>query len=191
MVKYKHDTGNLPFFRYSKICFLQWVGGIALMVIGSNPGAYDMTASEGSIIFLLGLLMFLFGFVVNEILINIAAYTCQSLEDPALVRKKYEKIAQKVTPIVYSKGYNITACGFEKCHPFDSTKYMRTWDFLVDSSVINVEKLECYHDVTLPTRKWLLEVMSPIYLMKFNLSLCVNKFVELPLCFLPGWFLRS
>ena len=33
--------------------------------------------------------------------------------------------------------------------------------------------------------------MSPLYLLKFNLSLCVNKFVELPLCFLPGWFLRS
>lgn len=96
-----------------------------------------------------------------------------------------------MTPIVYSKGYNITFCSFEKCLSFDSTKYKRVWDFLMESKVIKVEELRCYHDVTLPNRLWLLQVMTPGYLAKFNLSLCVNRFLDLPLCFLPGWFLRS
>ena len=100
--------------------------------------------------------MFLFGFVVNELLINMIANTCQSLEDPETTRKKYEMLAEKVTPIVYSKGYNITACGFEKVHPFDSTKYRRIWDFLMDSDVLDVKNLKCHHDVVLPNRKWLL-----------------------------------
>ena len=43
-----------------------------------------------------------------------------------------------VVPIVYSPGYNITAAGFEKCHPFDSTKYRRIWDFLHEKGVIDV-----------------------------------------------------
>ena len=29
-------------------------------------------------------------------------------------------------PICYSADYNITACGIEKCHPFDSCKYGRS-----------------------------------------------------------------
>ena len=33
--------------------------------------------------------------------------------------------------------------------------------------------------------------MSPWYLFKHNYSLFVCSYVELPLCFLPGWFLRS
>ena len=28
-------------------------------------------------------------------------------------------------PIVYCEGYNITACGLERVHPFDSIKYRR------------------------------------------------------------------
>ena len=157
------------------------------MIYGNNY----MEPETGKVVLILGLLLFFIGFLLNEIVLNIIACTCQSLEQPEDIKLKFKDLASQVTPIVYSKGYNITACGFEKCHPFDSTKYKRIWDFIMHSEVINIEKLRCYHDVKLPSRKWLLEVMSPIYLLKFNLSICVNKFVELPLCFLPGWFLRS
>lgn len=94
-------------------------------------------------------------------------------------------------PIVYSKGYNITACGFEKCHPFDSTKYGRIWEFLFKKEVLNDEML--FHQPSgLPTRKWLLDMgMSRAYLFFHNYSIAVCKYVELPLFFLPGWFLRS
>jgi histone deacetylase 11 len=34
-------------------------------------------------------------------------------------------------PVVYHPGYNITACGLERLHPFDSVKYARIHDELV------------------------------------------------------------
>ena len=46
---------------------------------------------------------------------------------------------QAVFPIVYSPGYNITACGFEKLHPFDSTKYKRIWSFLHQKNILDIE----------------------------------------------------
>ena len=45
-----------------------------------------------------------------------------------------------IVPIVYSLGYNITAFGFEKMHPFDSTKYRRIWDFLNERGTIDMSK---------------------------------------------------
>src|SRR5262250_231546 len=36
-----------------------------------------------------------------------------------------------MVPIVYHPGYNITACGLERLHPFDSVKYGRIHDELV------------------------------------------------------------
>jgi len=54
-----------------------------------------------------------------------------------------------------------------------------------------MEELEFYHPNELPTRKWELEVMTPYYLFTHNYSVAVSKYVELPVCFLPGWMLRS
>lgn len=92
---------------------------------------------------------------------------------------------------MYSAGYNITACGIEKLHPFDSTKYKRIWQFLHQSGIF--EDLEGYNfwQPSLPNRHFLLEVMTWPYLMKLNYATFVSSYIELPLCFLPGWFLRS
>ena len=38
----------------------------------------------------------------------------------------HNKLIQHKIPIIYSEDYNITACGLEKCHPFDSCKYGRS-----------------------------------------------------------------
>ena len=45
-------------------------------------------------------------------------------------------------PIVYSSGYNITACGLERMHPFDSTKYgkIRIYRYLKEKGVLNKER---------------------------------------------------
>lgn len=94
-------------------------------------------------------------------------------------------------PIVYNKGYNITACGVEKMHPFDSTKYKRIWAFLQEGDVIDFGSIRCYHEVELPSRRWLIEVMNFCYLYSLNYSIFVSRYVELPIFFLPGFFLRS
>jgi len=135
--------------------------------------------------------VFFFGFFINEIVLNINAKLFQKDEKAEDVRQKFKKLSINTTPIVYNKGYNITAFGLEKMHPFDSTKYMRIWDFLLKSDTLNIGKLKCYHDVRLPSRRWLLNNMSSGYLRTFNVSFFVSKYVELPLFFLPGWFLRS
>jgi histone deacetylase 11 len=36
-----------------------------------------------------------------------------------------------VIPLVYHPGYNITAFGLERLHPFDSRKYQRIHDALI------------------------------------------------------------
>ena len=184
---YTHDTGSLPFFRYSKFCALQWVAAIALIILG----AVYFSTKEGPIMLYLGLALFFFGALLNEIVITITAALCFSEQDPVSIKEKFRVIARDRIPLVYSKGYNITACGIEKMHPFDSTKYKRTWAFLEQGGVIDMNQIRCYHEVELPNRKWLSEVMSFWYLFSLNYSVFVSRYVELPICFLPGWFLRS
>ena len=36
-----------------------------------------------------------------------------------------------MVPLIYSKSYNITACGLERLHPFDTRKYKRIFDWLI------------------------------------------------------------
>ncbi len=40
------------------------------------------------------------------------------------------------TPFIYRHAYNLTACGLEKLHPFDSIKYKRVFNALVNKGVI-------------------------------------------------------
>ena len=48
-----------------------------------------------------------------------------------------------------------------------------------------------FHEPSAPSRRWLLDVVEAGYLFSHNFSAKVSKLVELPLCFMPGWFLRS
>lgn len=73
-------------------------------------------------------------------------------------------------PIVYSTRYNIEACGLEKMHPFDSTKYRRVWDDLVSSGVLD-PKRKRFHSPKVPPREFLQFVMSKWYLFKLNFTI--------------------
>ena len=46
------------------------------------------------------------------------------------------------------------------------------------------------HSPEVPTREFLQHVMSPFYLFLLNYTLQVSACIELPLIFLPGWFMR-
>lgn len=43
--------------------------------------------------------------------------------------------------LIYRDEYNITACGLEKMHPFDSCKYGRVIQFLEEKGLINRNQL--------------------------------------------------
>lgn len=42
-------------------------------------------------------------------------------------------------PILYDHRYNVSACGIEKLHPFDSVKYGRVFNILKEKGLI-IEK---------------------------------------------------
>jgi len=54
-----------------------------------------------------------------------------------------------------------------------------------------VQGLGSVHEPQMPSREFLVEVMSPVYLLKLCYSIYVSKCVEVPLFFLPAWFLRT
>lgn len=47
------------------------------------------------------------------------------------VTSKMEYRVQPHSRLVYSPDYNITFCGIERCHPFDSQKYGNIYHFLI------------------------------------------------------------
>lgn len=45
--------------------------------------------------------------------------------------KLYKEIKRGQLPIVYHPIYNISFCGIERCHPFDSRKWGRVYETLL------------------------------------------------------------
>ena len=93
---------------------------------------------------------------------------------------------EKVLPIVYHPNYNITFCGLEKLHPFDSEKYGRIFSILKSKGAFrqdHVSSKEC-------PRQYLKPVHPFWYLALLSYSLQVTRFVEVPLCLVPGPLLR-
>jgi len=62
----------------------------------------------------------------------------RGLEKPYSFFKSYIFDTQK-SPIFYSESYNISFWGLEKLHPFDSMKYKRVHDLLIDKNVFSKE----------------------------------------------------
>ena len=100
--------------------------------------------------------------------------------------KKHSCFKSKL-PIIYHNDYNITACGLEKCHPFDSLKYGRVYNILEKEKLIDLSNTHCPE---IPSRELLLDVMSPVYLFLLNYSIYISKCIEIPLCIVPSEFLR-
>jgi histone deacetylase 11 len=76
-----------------------------------------------------------------------------------------------MVPIVYHPGYNITACGLERLHPFDGSKYRRIHDELIR---LGLRRPDDFVRPSTVTRKELCLVHSEVYLRSlwrsFNLA---------------------
>ncbi len=90
-------------------------------------------------------------------------------------------------PIVYHPGYNITAFGLERLHPFDGRKYGRIRDALI------ARGLRRPGDFTRPRpvrRRELLNVHTPAYLRSLRSPDNLADILEVPIARrLPGWLL--
>ncbi|PWA95127.1 histone deacetylase 2 [Artemisia annua] len=92
-----------------------------------------------------------------------------------LSSKLYFDVPITKDPIIYSTSYDISFLGIEKLHPFDSSKWGRICQFLVENGVLDreriVEPLEA-------TKDDLLVVHSESYLNSLKISLNVAKITE-------------
>jgi len=90
-------------------------------------------------------------------------------------------------PLVYHPGYNITAFGLERLHPFDSRKYRRIHDALI------ARGLRRDRDFVRPvpaSRRDLLEVHTAEYLESLRSSAVLARILEVPIVRrLPGWLI--
>ena len=145
----KRSDGGLPFWRYSKVCLLEWLACLALVILG---------IIYSYIMIIVGIVLVFVFPILNEIVLNTVAKCCQRDNLGELIRKQLND--KQIFPIVYSAGYNITACGIEKLHPFDSTKYRRIWQFLHQSGIFEDLEGSNFWQPSLPNRHFLLEVMS-------------------------------
>lgn len=76
----------------------------------------------------------------NELLYNFSvAISFNSHDYKNSARQYYESLLNNRNhdslPIFYHADYNLTACGLEKLHPFDSTKYKRIYDILNENEL--------------------------------------------------------
>ncbi|KAL4570324.1 hypothetical protein LXL04_025976 [Taraxacum kok-saghyz] len=94
-----------------------------------------------------------------------------------LSSKLYFDVPLSKAPIIYSTSYDISFLGIEKLHPFDSSKWGRICQFLIENGVLNrtsiVEPREA-------TKDDLLVVHSETYLKSLKSSLNVSIITEVP-----------
>ena len=83
-----------------------------------------------------------------------------------------------MVPIVYSPGYNITALGLERFHPFDSLKYRRIRRWLLRQGLR--ERGDFFAPVPVKEADLLL-VHSPSYLRSLWSSRVLGRILELPI----------
>ncbi|KAK1258364.1 Histone deacetylase 2 [Acorus gramineus] len=94
-----------------------------------------------------------------------------------LSSKLYFDVPPNKVPVIYSDSYNIAFLGIQKLHPFDSSKWGRICQFLMQDGVLDkiriVEPLEASKDD-------LLVVHSELYLRSLESSINVSIIIEVP-----------
>ena len=133
------------------LLFLSWCASLFMIIYGAKIGE--------TYIWCFGLGWLFFDVIFFELFMMLKGLMCQrNSRKPDL--KKYESCF----PLCYHPSYNITACGLEKCHPFDSVKYGRVHAYLVEKGIIGPDRK--VWEPSLPTRELLSDVMSCFYFFK-------------------------
>ncbi len=92
-----------------------------------------------------------------------------------------------MVPLVYTPRYDITACGLERLHPFDSIKYRRIRDELIRQGL---RKAGDFVTPDLCAHADLLRVHTPAYLRSLRDRRVLARILEVPLVrFLPAWLI--
>lgn len=179
---------------YCLLCMLLSLGSIALIPVGIIYGKMYLWIG--------GILGYLLQPFICEALIRLWACLTYSeeKENKKVMATRLEMLSTttdtsgkevyKYLPLIYHPSYNLTACGLEKLHPFDASKYSRVISSL-SSSLSNLSPLLTPWQPSLPPRGLLSSFCSPSHLFWLHYSIYVNKCIEMPLYFMPGSFLRA
>ncbi len=89
---------------------------------------------------------------------------------------KKTPLSEKQLPIVYSDKYDITFFGLERLHPFDSRKYSKTKNYLVENKIVGENQ---FVEPGVPSLDDLLLVHPQWYLDTLNYSSTVAEYAEL------------
>ena len=111
------------------ICMIEWFGCVGCFIWGCTDG------TPFAQLWWVALLTILLIPLLNELILNLKGCLCKSRVLTPTYSERYQ--LKDCLPIVYSPDYNIHAFGIEKCHPFDSTKYKRVFDDLVESGTVS------------------------------------------------------
>jgi len=99
-----------------------------------------------------------------------------------------ETMSNKI-PIIFSKHYDITLLGLQRLHPFDSEKYGRVYQYLVNK--VGIDKNRFYIP-EIVSEKDLLSVHTSEYLSSLNHSINIARIAELMIITLvPNFILQS
>ncbi len=92
-------------------------------------------------------------------------------------------------PLIFHKNYDISFLGLEKLHPFDSQKYGKVVNYLIQNAVVNES---WFHIPRMVSQEELLTVHTKDYLDSLNKSQVVAKITEIaPLAYVPNFLLQS
>ncbi len=103
-----------------------------------------------AVCFLAGLLQFSLALVYGPVftcwvgLLWIALYPLLLELLANLYASLHEKVSYSITAsshLVYSKYYNISFCGLERLHPFDSHKYGNIYQHLIDANAVKEDEI--------------------------------------------------
>ncbi|KAL4484304.1 hypothetical protein ABPG72_006415 [Tetrahymena utriculariae] len=171
---------------YTLICAVQDLALFALFITG-------LVLQQWQII-VFPLIIYILVPFFNELVYNCFAKLLFTIEKEKKREQKYCQSEQQNKylenlPILYHPKYNITACGIEKLHPFDSVKYGRVFNILKEKRFIQEQNF--FKPQGKVGRGLMLHLgMSQLYLLYLNYAAYVSKCIEIPLFFLPASFLR-
>ena len=93
---------------------ISFLGSITIFILGLvKPNIFKY-------LWLVALIYFLLYPFLFEILLNLKAILCIKCCSSRNIHQNCRDRFKNYYPIIYSSSYNISFCGLEKCHPFDS-----------------------------------------------------------------------
>ena len=104
---------------HTLICMLEWIACIVGFICGLVKPKWWPP------LWYISLIMWLAFPIVNEVFLIFKGRIFRYRVKNSNYSERHN--LRNCAPIVYHPDYNMTFCGLEKLHPFDSIKYQRAW----------------------------------------------------------------